>query len=234
MKKILSTVLLLSALVMASGCAPFAEETTATTVITTRPSATLETSATEDDCTVTYSKPVIYLYPEKETEVSVKLDYKGKLICTYPAYENGWRVLAFPDGTLKELASGMEYSYLFWEGECDMAFDLSRGYCVKGEDTAVFLQNILSEMGLTPCEYNEFIVYWLPKMQNNAYNLITFQGKNYTDAAPLTVTPTPDSMLRIFMVYQPLSEAVEIEAPEITPFERKGFSVIEWGGTEVK
>ncbi len=182
----------------------------------------------------TTEKPVIYLYPEEEMQVSVKLDYQGELLCTYPAYQNGWEVLAKPDGTLKNLADGKEYSYLFWDGMDDAVYDLSEGYCVKGEDTAAFLQAVLSEMGLTPKEYNEFIVYWLPKMQKNPYNLITFQGKTYTALAPLTITPAPDSMLRVFMVYQPLTEAIEIEAPKIIPFERRGFTVIEWGGRELR
>lgn len=30
------------------------------------------------------AKPVIYLYPEEETAVTVKLDYAGALTCTYP------------------------------------------------------------------------------------------------------------------------------------------------------
>ena len=47
-------------------------------------------------------KPVIYLYPEEETEVAVKLNLDGKLTCTYPAYENGWQVTAAPDGTLTD------------------------------------------------------------------------------------------------------------------------------------
>ena len=34
-------------------------------------------------------KPVIYLYPEKETEVSVNLDFSGKLTSTYPEYNGG-------------------------------------------------------------------------------------------------------------------------------------------------
>lgn len=45
-------------------------------------------------------KPVIYLYPEETTEVSVLLDFNGELTTTYPAYDNGWRVVAEPDGTL--------------------------------------------------------------------------------------------------------------------------------------
>lgn len=39
-------------------------------------------------------KPVIYLYPEQKTAVSVSLDYAGTLTATYPAYENGWHVTA--------------------------------------------------------------------------------------------------------------------------------------------
>ncbi|MCL2670869.1 MAG: hypothetical protein FWF10_02405, partial [Clostridiales bacterium] len=38
------------------------------------------------------AKPVIYLYPETPTEISVKLQYNGTLDCTYPAYDNGWNV----------------------------------------------------------------------------------------------------------------------------------------------
>ena len=35
-------------------------------------------------------KPVIYLYPEQEQEVSVRLDYDGDLTCTYPEYNDGF------------------------------------------------------------------------------------------------------------------------------------------------
>lgn len=103
------------------------------------------------------AKPVIYLYPEKAEEVSVWLDYDGELTCTYPAYEDGWHVIARPDGTLQNLRDGQEYSYLFWEGTGDARYDMNSGFVVKGEDTAGFLQEKLSELGLTPAEYNEFV-----------------------------------------------------------------------------
>lgn len=178
-------------------------------------------------------KPVIYLYPEKQTEVTVKLDFAGELICTYPEYKDQWKVIANPDGTLYDTESEQEYSYLFWEGQYNYDFDLSKGYVVAGEDTAEFLQKTLAAMGLTPREYNEFIVYWLPLMQNNPYNLIAFQEKEYTDYAPLYITPEPDNVLRVFMVYKPLDEPIEIEQPEIKPFKREGFTVVEWGGSRV-
>ena len=179
-------------------------------------------------------KPVIYLYPETETEVGVELDYKGRLTCTYPEYSEGWKVIAKPDGTLIDIEANREYSYLFWEGESDTEYDMTTGYVVKGEETEQFLHNTLSKMGLLPKEYNEFIVYWLPQMQENDYNLITFQNESYTESAKLTITPKPDSILRVFMAYQALETPIEVQEPTIIPFERTGFTVVEWGGTEVK
>ncbi|MGI6181871.1 MAG: hypothetical protein ACOYIE_07320 [Agathobaculum sp.] len=180
------------------------------------------------------AKPVIYLYPEDVAEISVRLDYDGELTATYPAYEDGWKVTAYPDGTLVNAADGKPYSYLFWEGESETEYDFSEGFCVAGEDTAAFLQEMLAEIGLTPREYNEFIVYWLPKMQDNAYNLISFQGEQYTETAALTIVPQPDQLLRVFMAWKPLKNPVEIAPQRFSPFVREGFTVVEWGGAAVQ
>ena len=40
---------------------------------------------------------MVYLYPEEETQVTVQLDYAGELTCTYPAYNDGWTVIASPE-----------------------------------------------------------------------------------------------------------------------------------------
>ena len=180
------------------------------------------------------AKPVIYLYPEEETEVSVKLDYKGTLTSTYPAYDDGWTVTAQPDGTLTDPDTGREYYCLFWEGVSDTEYDLSKGFVVPGGETAAFLETALAELGLTDKEANEFIIYWLPKMEVNPYNLITFQSEAYTDHAVLEIEPVPDSMLRVFMVWKGLDAPVEVEPQTLHPFERTGFTVVEWGGTQLQ
>ena len=178
-------------------------------------------------------KPVIYLYPTEETEVNVQLNLDGSLTCTYPAYNNGWTVTAYPDGKLID-ENGREYYCLYWEGETHARYDFSRGFCVKGEDTAAFLEDVLAKIGLTEREANEFIIYWLPQMERNAYNLISFQADAYTNSAELEITPAPDSLLRVFMAWKPLETAVEIEPQEFAGFERSGFTVVEWGGAKVK
>ena len=178
-------------------------------------------------------KPVIYLYPEKEMNVSVNLTLNGRLTCTYPAYNNGWTVTASPDGTLID-AKGQTYNYLYWEGETYAQYDLSEGFCIKGEDTAAFLEDALDKLGLTRREANEFIVYWLPLMEQNPYNVISFQTDLYTDAAQLEVDPAPDTLIRVFMAWQASDSFVELPEQELTAPERNGFTVVEWGGTEIK
>ena len=187
----------------------------------------------DTDALPTPEKPVIYLYPETETEITVQLDYSGELTCTYPAYNDGWTVTAAPDGTLID-EKGQTYNYLYWEGAGTEQYDFSQGFCVAGADTAAFLEDALAQLGLTRKEANEFIVDWLPQMEQNPYNLIAFQQEAYTEAAKLTVTPAPDSILRVFMTWKPLTEPVDIPAQELLTFERHGFTVVEWGGAEIR
>ena len=182
---------------------------------------------------VAEEKPVIYLYPETETRVTVKLDLSGELTCTYPAYDGGWVVTAAPDGTLTD-EHGQTYNYLYWEGEVANGFDFSKGFCVAGSDTAAFLEDALDRLGLTRREANEFLVYWLPRMQDNPYNLIAFQQEAYTESAKLTVSPRPDSVLRVFMAWKPLARPVDVPAQILPGFERRGFTLVEWGGAEVR
>ena len=254
MKKIFASLISFSVCLTAlSGCTIGVDEKESTieNVITTKQtvlssdntSSIKQTEITTENFTIvtttheevqSTAKPVIYLYPENEIDVSIKLFYGGTLTCTYPQYDEGWNVTARPDGTLIDRSTGKEYSYLFWEGVTDVEYDMSRGFCVRGEDTANFFQEILAKIGLTPREYNEFIVYWLPNMQENEYNLVSFQYEAYTANAALDIVPAPDSVLRVFMAYIPLSEATEIEPQEFDAFVRKGFTVVEWGGTEVK
>ena len=144
----------------------------------------------------------------------------------------GWTVTAAPDGTLTD-AAGQTYNYLYWEGTDSAEYDLSHGFCVAGSDTAAFLENALRDLGLTRKEANEFIVYWLPQMQENPYNLIAFQSDCYTQVAQLDISPAPDTLLRVFMAWKPLEEKIDIPAQTLTAPARDGFTAVEWGGNRI-
>ena len=180
-------------------------------------------------------KPAIYLYPTKTEEVKVKVILNtGEFTKTIPESLNGeWTVTASPSGCITD-AKGKVHDYIFWESTDDTDYDWSEGYVVSGREAEEFLEGILPKMGLNVKETRQFIEYWLPRLQKNKFNLVTFQGDCYTETAELEVYPKPDSLMRLFMVFKKLEEPISITAPDIVPFAREGFTVVEWGGAEIK
>jgi hypothetical protein len=180
-------------------------------------------------------KPLILLYPEKDTEVSIDLKHPTWFSATFPKYNeqlSGWSVIAYPDGNLLDHTTGQETYGLFWEGNPSRTqYDLSKWWVIRWDEVREFLYERLSEFGLKTKEKSDFIMYWYPKLQSYPYIQITFAGRDYTDNTPLKITPNPDSILRLFMVAKPLKNFQEIEPQNIEKFERKWFSVVEWGWT---
>ena len=181
-------------------------------------------------------KPIIYLYPGDDISVSVQLAHPDLLIASYPQYNDSWEVLAKPDGTLTDLKTGRELYGLYWEGK-DADFRMTgEGFVVKGDDTAEFLEEKLAILGLNARESEEFIIYWLPQMQKNKYNYVRFASmEEINDYMPLNVEPRPDTVIRILMLYKPLDTAIEVNEQQLEPTpSRDGFTLVEWGGSQIK
>ena len=148
---------------------------------------------------------------------------------------DGWNVVAQPNGDLTDLKTGRKLYALYWEGLNTVSSGrITEGFCVAGKDTAAFLEEKLAILGLNEREAEEFIVYWLPQLEQNKYNLIRFQtAEEIEDNMPLTISPTPDTTIRIMMEWKGVNHYEELpEQTLITP-DRMGFVVIEWGGTEL-
>lgn len=179
-------------------------------------------------------KPLIYLYPETTTNVTVKLLKTENLTTTYPKYEKEWNVTAYKDGTLIDNKTGRSLYGLYWEGKNYESSIKKEGFVVKGSNTIKFLEEKLSKLGLTEREANEFIIYWLPKLEHNKYNYIHFNTEISDKIMPIEVNPKPDTNIRILMEYKPLNKKMNIKEQEIKTPQRKGFTLVEWGGTEIK
>lgn len=181
------------------------------------------------------AKPIIYLYPTEETNVTIKFKNEKLLTQTYPKYKGSWTVLAKPNGDLIDLKTGRYYYSLYWEGK-DNDYKLENyGFVVEGKDTISFLEEKLNKLGLNEREANEFIIYWLPILENNKYNYIRFATtEEVNKIMPLEVNPNPDTVIRILMIYKPLNKKINVKEQKIITPERKGFTLVEWGGTKIK
>jgi hypothetical protein len=172
------------------------------------------------------------------TEIEVNLDYNGKLLFTYPNYKKGWKVIAQPNGSLINISDSSQHYYLYWEGEnynqVAESFNRLSGFVVKGKETEQFLVSKLQEILLTPKEYNNFIVFWLPRMIGNEYNYVHFIfNTDYDVVSKMKINPKPNHVFRVYMFFKPLKEPVFVEPQEIPAAIREGFNVVEWGGTEL-
>jgi hypothetical protein len=178
-------------------------------------------------------KPVIYLYPQQRQKINVKLNYAGSLTHTYPKYpEKGWTVTAEPNGTLWD-ENNQEYYALFWEGNPSKQIIPQDGFIVQGKETTSFLEEKLAYLGLNRKEANEFIMYWLPRMEENNFNFIHFSGKQYEEQAALIINPKPETIIRVMMLTQALEYKINIPLQDLNSLKnkRKGYTVVEWGGS---
>ncbi|KIM37626.1 hypothetical protein M413DRAFT_30812 [Hebeloma cylindrosporum] len=194
-----------------------------------------------------------------------------------------WRVRTHSNGDLTELTTGLDVAYLFWEAHTDATLPLSppaspilgesrRGLvenfnpneaALNNENSVVmpvakitpYLDKALGSFGLHTEARTSFITYWLPSMLKHKHLAFRFLPQaSYEKAAPLEISPSPDVIARVFMIFQGVPEeelhgwaAASSRASEDVAYWRKVvgvdlertlnanlFRVLEWGGMEVR
>lgn len=191
-------------------------------------------------------KPVIYFYPQATTHVHVTLDVKGQLGFTYPEYTTnlsdstipGWTFAADPNGTLH--IDGKEYNYLFWDAHISLSAERAKekeGFIVQRDSLVPFFERTLTQMNLSPREKEDFITYWCPQMQKHDSCVVHFQfNDDYNSIAGINITPNPDNLFRVFMTWEDAAmiDHSNIKPQKIESVKREGFTVVEWGGGEIR
>ncbi len=178
-------------------------------------------------------KPVIYLYPEKETDLHVEVKPNVGFTKTIPQYKDGWDVTAYPDGTIIEQSSKEKFDYLYWTGWVDGYPLIEKGWVVKQKDLPAFFDVYLPKLGLIGKEIEDFKEYWEEDMKEAPYYAVAFVDQAVIDElSPLTLDVTPDKVIRVLMTAMPLDRPIKLDTPYLpeTPV-RHGFTVVEWGGT---
>lgn len=195
----------------------------------------------EGEWMIEAEKPVVYMYSEAPISASVQIDFLGELTFTYPLYENGWDVQLDKQGIKVD---DTKYPYLFWEGNLKMDFVANNGelegYYIDTDSTVRFLENQLTLLGLNNKEQTDFITYWAPRIKHYNYATVQFLVDNVCaeNIGELKIHPQPDVLRRVYMLF----EGSNVNLPqkkklspqkEVKQIQRKGFTVVEWGGSEL-
>ncbi|MDP2808449.1 MAG: carboxypeptidase-like regulatory domain-containing protein [bacterium] len=171
-------------------------------------------------------KPNIYLYPTKQETLTIQVT-PGKITTSIPNYNTGWNVVVAPGGRINET-----YDFLFYEATVDFNFTLDVGWVLQSSDFDRRMNEILVNIGLNDKERQDFMDYWPKRMDWKKKYCITYYLKRseIDKAVPLTISKTPESLLRAFFKFVPTDAPKVISEPKIEKFQRKGFTVVEWGG----
>ena len=189
-----------------------------------------------------------------------------------------WSVSAQPNRRLVENDTHLEPSYLLWEAESNSSIPPSPplnptdaftehfdpAYPVLNYDTPTavllpfaellpYLDATLKSLSLHTAARNDFITYWLPKLATKPFIAFQFLPQAaYERAAELEVTPKPDVVTRVFMLFRGLAadealsatwEPARVLAANVDwvgvvgvrkeAWDEALFRVLEWGAMEV-
>lgn len=182
-----------------------------------------------------FDKPVVYLHSDKEISVSIQLDFVESLTFSYPDYQDAWNVDVC--GNQIEY-NNRTYPYLFYEGKSEEIakhVNLDSGFVVSSINLSEFLDSCLLHMGFNMQERNDFISYWTPRMLANNRNYISFITHGYNELFPISVSPQPYAMLRVFMLWSkvPVNSRLSPVPQTFKGFEGGAYTLKEWGGSEI-
>lgn len=176
-------------------------------------------------------KPVIYLYPEKETLLSLWLYPRGYLTLSEPEYRGGWENLWLaPSG--KIFTGGKYYPYLHYEAMISNFFPPRSGFMVKKENLTALFGDLLPKMGLNPKEIRDFEDYWLTRLSGFPYFQVSpLSRKEIERIEPVRFSISPETFIRVRFYFKGFDQPIEINPPQIElPPARRGFTAVEWGG----
>ena len=180
-----------------------------------------------DTCNMVY-KPNIYIYPTEQIDLSVKLNFPlgGEIVTSIPEYGTGWNINVDTSGLINN-----SYSYLFYESTQPDIWQRNNGWTIQTDKLESFFRQNMTEYGFNEKEINDFIEYWIPRLNDYQLYSIYPQTKSLIDnVIQLDFSKQPDNILRLFYVIKGQNQLQDkLTEPTIDNFEREGYFVTEWG-----
>lgn len=174
------------------------------------------------------AKPVVYLYPEATTTVTVRVD--ALVTKSDPAYGTGWTAEAAPNGQL--VVNGQSYGSLFWDGYGNGEYPtFTSGFSAPTDEALAVMDEQLAYMGFNKTERTDFRIFWEPHLPDSPYvEWSWIDTRGMQKLAALSIDPRPDTLLRAFVDFKGVDSETTLPPQALEKRDRTGFVVTEWGG----
>ena len=125
-----------------------------------------DTSGTHFGDSLIDRKPNIYIYPTQNMKLIVELIFPqgGSVIESIPFYNGIWDINVEPSGLINN-----QYTFLFYECKIPDNFQYEYGWQIEGNHLEGFFRNNLFETGFIETEINDFIEYWIPRLDETNF-----------------------------------------------------------------
>ena len=187
-----------------------------------------DTTSVSDTSYHVVRKPNMYIYPQENINLDVSINFPngGSIITSVPEYNNGWHIAVDSTGLINK-----KYRFLFYESDIPNLCQFEKGWIVNKDDLPDFFLNNLKKTGFSEDEINDFLDYWIPKL-NSSPNYVIYP--QYSDEIEkmiqLHFSIKPDNIIRLFYEIKKMSTPeISVKEPKIPAFSRNGFTVVEWG-----
>jgi hypothetical protein len=173
-------------------------------------------------------KPNIYLYPEETTELDVDIVFPhgGRITTSIPDYNDGWHITVEPSGIING-----QFEHLFYESSQPDYGQYAAGWVVMREELENFFRSNMAQTGFNEKEIEDFIEYWIPRLTDYpCYAIYPQYNNELNNMLKLEFSTQPANLIRLIYSMRGLQENnLDIQPPVIPPFDREGFTVVEWG-----
>ena len=209
--------------------------------------------ALDEKITMVWSKPLVYFYPKKTTEIKFGIRSPQKFLVLDPLPANNnwnypeWSFSATPQSELtivpdKANNGAKNYDYIFYETDAPAeVFNRNYpGWQIPLSEFDTWMNKTLPELGLNEKETKDFYDFWSENLKEYAPNLKEYKYLRITmmdyesldELGKLEISPIPDTIIRVDFIIEPTNDdslASITQTPKISTPERKGFVVAEWG-----
>jgi|SRR5581483_8946122 len=187
-----------------------------------------------------HAVPAIWLYPERECDADVELEFQGNGFMTVstPPYQAKWRIQidpAIPYARYRErYGFQSHHEFLDYDGLREGPYQLTNGWCIRQRDFMAWQRDVLPKCGFSESEIESAVYYYGRMLMDNKYpgDYVTIYPQDTTiveQSVKLRVAPLPDTVMRMWFYLNFSSVAQKVNKPDIPSFTRRGFVVVEMG-----